>query len=67
VANSDCEHVQKIRNATYAGFAMGAAKLSAAAEPIIAHRIHFPGAAIQSAFTSLTLGSVCVAARRLEV
>jgi len=34
-------------------------------ERIIAHRIHFPGAAIQSTFTSLTLGSICVAARRL--
>jgi len=58
-------YVQKIRSASYAGFAMGAAKLSAAVELIIAHRIHFPGAAIQSTFTSLTLGSICVAARRL--
>jgi hypothetical protein len=65
VANSDCEHVQKVRSASYAGFAIAVAKLSAAVELIVAHRIHFPGAAIQSTFTSLALGSICVAARRL--
>jgi hypothetical protein len=57
---------QKIRLSAHAGFEMAAREIIAPQrEPIAARRIHVSGAAIQSTFTSLTLNSACVAAKRL--